>query len=260
MSCPVARGGVHLGHRFPTDGALLRIVSFAGHLARPSARLLALHDYFTTHEVARMAHVSPSTVLNWIDRGLLGAHRTVGGHRRVPRDQLVRFLREHSMPVPARLTEVGRLLILDADPRTLGLTVDLLQACAPHLAVDGYPNAVVGLLACGADPPDAVLLDVGLTHVDALEICRKLTQASPPVRVVATSRAPSASQRAAYTRAGASGYLALPTCAGCLLGAIGLRDDVAAGMGHSEGQRHEGHSPVGHCSCAPGAARVDSST
>lgn len=133
------------------------------------------------------------------------------------------------MPVPPRLTEVGRLMILDADPRTLARTIELLSACAPSLQVDGYANAVVGLLACGADPPDLVLLDVALAHVDALEICRKLTQGSPRVRVVATTRSPSDPQRAAYTRAGATGYLALPTSTEQLLEVLGLVADVAAG-------------------------------
>jgi excisionase family DNA binding protein len=38
---------------------------------------------YTTHDISRLLQVDPSTVSKWIDRGILLAFRTPGGHRRV---------------------------------------------------------------------------------------------------------------------------------------------------------------------------------
>jgi len=47
---------------------------------------------FTPPQLARMLSVNESTVKRWIDRGLLSAERTAGGHRRISRDDLKLFL------------------------------------------------------------------------------------------------------------------------------------------------------------------------
>ena len=69
---------------------------------------------YTTHDISRMLQVDPSTVSKWIDRGILIAFRTPGGHRRVRSSDLRSFLLTHEMPVPdelgsPRLTRPGNL-------------------------------------------------------------------------------------------------------------------------------------------------------
>ncbi|PYS39584.1 MAG: hypothetical protein DMG14_13455, partial [Acidobacteria bacterium] len=38
---------------------------------------------YTTHEVSRLLHVNPRSVINWIEQSLLPSYRTPGGHRRI---------------------------------------------------------------------------------------------------------------------------------------------------------------------------------
>jgi len=64
---------------------------------------------YTTHEIADLLQVDPSTVSKWIDKGLLPAFRTPGRHRRVQRAHLTDFLRAHRMPVPEELGGSGEL-------------------------------------------------------------------------------------------------------------------------------------------------------
>ena len=54
----------------------------------------------STFAVASLLEVDPGSVVNWVDEGMLKAHRTPGGHRRVAREDLLAFLREHKMPIP----------------------------------------------------------------------------------------------------------------------------------------------------------------
>lgn len=58
---------------------------------------------FTTGEVADMLHVHQTTIIDWIDKKQLNSYRTPGGHRRIQREFLLKFLEEHSMPMPSAL-------------------------------------------------------------------------------------------------------------------------------------------------------------
>src|SRR5437763_14999367 len=75
--------------------------------------------YWGTQRVARVCQVSPATVANWIDQGLLKGHKTPTGRRRVEPDDLKAFLRAHDMAVPQDLANGnghGTGVAVDADP------------------------------------------------------------------------------------------------------------------------------------------------
>ena len=55
---------------------------------------------FTTGQVAKICKVAPRTVSKWFDSGRLRGYRIPGSQdRRIPREQLIRFLKEHGMPL-----------------------------------------------------------------------------------------------------------------------------------------------------------------
>lgn len=63
---------------------------------------------YTTGQVAVMCGCAPRTVSNWFDSGRLRGYRIPGSNdRRIPREQLLRFLRENGMPIPKEIdTEI----------------------------------------------------------------------------------------------------------------------------------------------------------
>src|SRR3989442_10338168 len=69
---------------------------------------------YTTHEVSRLLHVNPRSVINWIEQNLLPSYRPPGGHRRIRHDDLLAFLRKHQIPTPASLIG-GKFGILIVD-------------------------------------------------------------------------------------------------------------------------------------------------
>ena len=73
-----------------------------------------IKDTYSTHDVARICCVTPTTVIRWIEDGLIPAFKTVGGHRRVRREDLERVCGERGIPftVPTG-SEVGRILAED---------------------------------------------------------------------------------------------------------------------------------------------------
>lgn len=62
---------------------------------------------FTTGEIANLLHIHQTTVIDWVDKGILSSYKTPGGHRRISRDNLMSFLDEHNMPVPNVLTKTS---------------------------------------------------------------------------------------------------------------------------------------------------------
>ena len=89
---------------------------------RPVREAPKKQPFLTTHQASRLLGVSLPTVVNWIEAGRLSAHRTPGGHRRISREDLIRFSRDFSYPLPDEFTEQSgpvRILMIDSD-RDLG--------------------------------------------------------------------------------------------------------------------------------------------
>jgi excisionase family DNA binding protein len=87
-------------------------------------------DLLTTRDAARLLSVGTSTLKRWADDGLLEAYRTVGGHRRFSRAQLLEFLgrqgRSGDRPAAGSPEYWVDLLVECEDP--LVLVAELLRA------------------------------------------------------------------------------------------------------------------------------------
>jgi len=69
-----------------------------------------MSDFFSPKEVATAIGVSESSLKRWVDKGLIPAEKTGGGHRRMTLDAVLRFLREQ-----------GRAL---SEPEAIGLPAE----------------------------------------------------------------------------------------------------------------------------------------
>src|SRR6478752_7170204 len=83
---------------------------------------------FTTGQVAKICKVAPRTVSKWFDSGRLKGYRIPGSQdRRIPREYLIRFLKEHGMPLGDLEAEVyHKILVVGADGPLMGLLRDNL--------------------------------------------------------------------------------------------------------------------------------------
>ena len=172
-----------------------------------------------------MRGVSPSTVLSWIDKGLLPAFRTPGGHRRVDPAALVEFLRAHQMPVPrALLPQARRVLLIDDEVTFLRSTKRALKQQFPDLEVEVAEGPVEGLLKIGTDKPDAVVLDAVMPGMDGVEVCRQIRQnpGTAGVAVIALTGRMDEEVAAAFKQAGAAACLRKPLDINALLQLLGL--------------------------------------
>ncbi len=184
--------------------------------------------YVTSHQAAKLVSTSPSAVLNWIDDDLLPAYRTPGGHRRVERGALIRFLRDHGMPIPRQLAGVARLLVVDDDKTFLRNAKRLMARRAPLLNVETADSSMDALLKIGIFRPDAVLVDAKMPGIDGVELCRRLQSdpATEHVTIVAISGRVTSKLESAFVEAGAVGVLTKPLDTDLLLDVLGLNQAV----------------------------------
>ena len=130
---------------------------------------------YTTHDISRLLQVDPSTVSKWIDRGILLAFRTPGGHRPVRGADLRTFLIAHQMPLPDELgSPAVRLLTVDGDRTELESLRRTFRNRAPQLELTTTPSGVEALLLVSELKPHGMLIDLNLPDMDGLEICRRI--------------------------------------------------------------------------------------
>src|SRR3954469_4133419 len=53
-----------------------------------------MEKLLTTNDVAMAIGASESSLRRWTNSGAIRTHRTVGGHRRIPLSEAIRFIRE----------------------------------------------------------------------------------------------------------------------------------------------------------------------
>jgi excisionase family DNA binding protein len=59
-----------------------------------------MEDTLTVYKASQLCKVSSKSIINWIEAGHIKAYKTVGGHRRIKRDDLETFMRRQGIPVP----------------------------------------------------------------------------------------------------------------------------------------------------------------
>ena len=129
----------------------------------------------STFDVAKMLQVDPGSVANWVDGGLLKAHRTPGGHRRVAAEDLLEFLRAHEMPVPAELREGPvRVVVVDDEPAMTQMIAKAIRAAhAEYEVTEAHDGFGAGTVVATVRP-DVVVLDLRMPGMDGFEVCRQI--------------------------------------------------------------------------------------
>ncbi len=172
-----------------------------------------MEKLFTTHDISRLVQVDPSTVSKWIDKGLLLAFRTPGGHRRVRDTDLRSFLIAHEMPVPAELGGAQvRLLIVDDEKPVVDALKRAFKPFGAAIDVTGTTSGVEALLLVSEQKPHGMLIDLNMPDLDGFEVCRRIRQRKhlESVRLITMTARHTAETEAMSLKAGASACLAKP--------------------------------------------------
>jgi excisionase family DNA binding protein len=167
---------------------------------------------FTTGEAAEVCKVSQQTIIRCFDSGRLTGFRVPGSKfRRIPREELIRFMRANNIPVDALGGTKKRVLVVDDDPKIVELYQDLLGRDGRFdvkTAATGYD---AGLLT-QAFHPHLILLDYMLPDINGTVVCQRL-RGNPEladIKVLVISGVVNEKEVQQLLSAGANGFLKKP--------------------------------------------------
>jgi len=169
-------------------------------------------DILTTGEVAKICNVAPRTVSKWFDSGQLRGYRIPGSKdRRIPLNSLVKFMKEHHIPMDGLQSGQTRVLIVDNENEIVDVLQKVLSEQANyevHVAHGGFAAGV----ECEKFRPHVMLLDMHLSDV-ASEAVLKLVRENSDLsmtKVIAMSNKLTEGQAQTLNAKGFDGYLKKP--------------------------------------------------
>ncbi len=133
----------------------------------------ALTDHYTTLEVARMLGMAVRSVQLMVDRGDLEAWKTPGGHRRISRDSVERWLasrqpggRSEAVSGRARSTGAPRVLLIEDSTHFQNLISLIVKQQFPQVELSIADDGISGLAMVGQLQPQVLLIDILLPGID----------------------------------------------------------------------------------------------
>ena len=174
--------------------------------------------YFTTHEAAKMCHVTRGSVIRWIHVGKLKACITAGGHHRISARDLVGFLRSLNVPLPKELRgffqtdRVPKILIVDDEENIRKLLLDFFKKNYPHCSVEEAGEGFEAGIKLKNLQPDLVLLDLVLPGMDGFRICQTIRSQTDgkTIKIIAITGVPEEEFEKRMLNLGADDFLFKP--------------------------------------------------
>ena len=175
------------------------------------------HDWadkkiFTTGEAAQVCKVSQQTIIRCFDSGRLTGFRVPGSRfRRIPREELLRFMRENDIPTDQLEAGPRRVLIVDDDPGIVRLMTEWLESDGRfevRSAGTGYDAG----LETERFRPSLIVLDYMLPDINGNVVCQRV-RATPELagtKVLCVSGVVEADEVEGLRRAGADDFLKKP--------------------------------------------------
>lgn len=134
----------------------------------------ATKQVFTTGEAAEICNVSQQTIIRCFDSGRLQGFRVPGSRfRRIPRSDLIRFMKTNEIPTDALESTTKRILIVDDDPQIVDMLQDVFgddERFEIKTAANGYD---AGMLT-QQFRPHLVLLDYMLPDINGNQVCDRI--------------------------------------------------------------------------------------
>ena len=133
-----------------------------------------MKELFTTGEAAEVCKVSQQTIIRCFDSGRVEGFRVPGSRfRRIPRQNLIKFMRENKIPLRTIDSGKRKVLIVDDDAEIVELMADVLirdGRFETRAAASGYDAGVL----TQQFRPDLILLDYMLPDVNGDVVCRTI--------------------------------------------------------------------------------------
>ena len=139
---------------------------------------LTTKQVFTTGEAADICKVSQQTIIRCFDSGRLRGFRVPGSRfRRIPREELLRFMRENNIPTDQLEHGKRKVLVVDDDEQIVELFVDVLERDGRFEVKTASTGYDAGVLT-EQFKPDLMILDFMLPDINGNVVCKTVRKNS----------------------------------------------------------------------------------
>ncbi|PIU83948.1 MAG: hypothetical protein COS68_01355 [Elusimicrobia bacterium CG06_land_8_20_14_3_00_38_11] len=179
----------------------------------------------TTYQISQMVNADISTVIDWIDKGLLKAYKTPGGHRRIKWNDLVEFLKKYEMPIPDNVA-VGllsnektangnspatkKILIVDDNEDILEFISRAIKKFYKKIKIETITEGFIAGKRIAEFKPDLLILDIRLPGMNGFEVLEHLDKSEKDMKILAITAYSSKEIKEKIIKAGADDYLIKP--------------------------------------------------
>ncbi|MHC4369091.1 MAG: response regulator [Planctomycetota bacterium] len=171
-----------------------------------------MKDLFTTGEAAEVCRVSQQTIIRCFDAGRLEGFRVPGSRfRRIPRQSLVKFMKDNKIPLDAIESGKRKILVVDDDAEIVELIVDVLDRDGrfeTETASSGYEAGI----ATERFRPELILLDYMLPDVNGNIVCQAI-RGNPQfenIKIIVVSGVVKRDEIAQLIKSGAEDFIRKP--------------------------------------------------
>jgi excisionase family DNA binding protein len=169
-------------------------------------------NVLTTGDVAKICNVAPRTVSKWFDSGQLRGYRIPGSKdRRIPVNELVRFMKANNMPTDALPVGKIRVLVVDGQNGSRSPVMDALGARGTY-EIQSVCNGFDAGTAVQKFSPHVILINLLARDIDAHSICKSIRTSEElgTIKIVALANHLSPQEAAALMQRGFDGYVSDP--------------------------------------------------
>lgn len=164
-------------------------------------------DLFTAPQLASLCGVELKTIHNWIAKGMIRHFRSPGRHIRIRRVDLLEFMEKFGYPIPEDLKAKANrpvVAVVDDDPETIH---SIKKALNRKFDIRGYANPYTALIAFGAEPPAAVVLNMNLEGFDDVKVIENIKRTPQLGKIPIITFGSNSFSRENVIKAGAVDYL-----------------------------------------------------
>jgi len=170
-----------------------------------------MKKYLTPKEVAEMLRVSPITLRQWAQKGMLSFTTTAGGHRRYVAKDVETFKDSYGIESHAAASS-PRILIVDDDDSVRDMLIDMISEDIENSEIESATDGFDAGSKVQSFKPDIVLLDLMMPGLNGIEVCKRLknNELTRDIRVIAMTGYPSEENIREIIDAGAECCLSKP--------------------------------------------------
>lgn len=129
----------------------------------------------SSSEAAKLLNVSLRTVQLWVEKGVLTAWKTPGGHRRISLESVQKMLHEQDVQA-GFITEKLKVLIVEDDAQQRKLYSKFFTKWSLPVEVSLVEDGFQGLMKVGADKPDLLITDLMMPSMDGIQMINAIRE------------------------------------------------------------------------------------